>query len=209
MSFYSDTQYKKAPFNVQIVKFGCENCGRRWQSANGSLKDYQKCKRCFQKCYPSSYKIMAPNKRGNENRGSFQAHNTELCGRCDRLGYSCMELGNNSNEDTLVVSGSNNEEVLLLTKTKDLSSFVSRETPKTSKPKQAITSVISSKASGQKQADKRDDTRKTEDRIFALDINEKIMYDVNDNAPSQDYHYYDGEELMFGKSFISCDKNDK
>lgn len=121
-----DIKHTKAPYSVRVVRFGCENCG--------SLEDYQKCKSCYTKCYPSSYKIQAPNKKGNENKGTFQAHNIELCGRCARLGYSCMELGNSIDQDNIVVSAADDEEVVL-TKSNNLSSFIVNNEKKNKKNK--------------------------------------------------------------------------
>lgn len=134
MSSYVDPFHDKAPFNVRIVKFGCLNCGRRWQSANGSLQDYQRCKGCFEKTFPSSYKIQAPNKRGNENKGTFRPHNSELCGKCDRLGYSCMEIEADDGQDDIVVIAADEEDVVL-TKSNDLSSFIVVKEKKTKKAK--------------------------------------------------------------------------
>lgn len=194
MNFYNDIQHTKAPYSVRIVKFGCENCGRRWQSANGSLRDYQKCKSCYTKCYPSSYKIQVPNKKGNENRGTFQAHNTELCGRCARLGYSCMELGNSVDQDNIVVSAADNEEVVLI-KSNDLSSYiVTNEKKKKSKAKKdsetkagnvitsAQSSIVLSMTFNDKSPVQNDNQLYTsnvdniEDSISALDINEETFY---------------------------------
>lgn len=107
--------YKRAPYQVRIVNYRCERCFRRWQSANGSLSDYQLCKNCLQKCYPGTYKWQAPNKKGNQNPETFVAHNTELCGKCIRLGFSCMELGVNEDEDKggIVVNNIEGDEVTL------------------------------------------------------------------------------------------------
>ncbi|KAI9356625.1 hypothetical protein BD770DRAFT_473156 [Pilaira anomala] len=107
--------YKKAPYQVRIVSYRCERCFRKWQSANGSLSDYQLCKNCLQKCYPGTYKWQAPNKKGNQNPETFVAHNTELCGKCIRLGFSCMELGVNEDEDKggIVVNNIEGDEVTL------------------------------------------------------------------------------------------------
>ncbi|GAN04477.1 hypothetical protein MAM1_0065d03937 [Mucor ambiguus] len=99
MSHSKDSVHSKAPYYVCIVEFGCLHCGRRWSSANGSLKDYQKCKNCYTECYPVGSRIREPNKLGNENRQTLQAHNKELCGKCARLGRSCMMLGNKSDSD--------------------------------------------------------------------------------------------------------------
>ncbi|CEP14340.1 hypothetical protein [Parasitella parasitica] len=218
MSFYSDTHYKKAPFHVRIVKFGCENCGRRWQSANGSTKDYQKCKNCYEKCYPRSYKIQAPNKRGNENRGSFRAHNVKLCGRCDRLGYSCMEVGNNADEDTVIVNGSNDEEIVL-TNANDLSSFIveNKKTRKTQannkfyKTNQTsiITSMVLNKQEHKNkkiESNEQSSTRDVENLIVSLNINEKTNND-NKNDFALMENYLNDEEKMFNKNFIECTKD--
>lgn len=133
MSSYVDSFHDRAPFNVRIVKFGCLNCGRRWQSANGSLQDYQRCKGCFEKTFPSSYKIQAPNKRGNENKGTFRPHNSELCGKCDRLGYSCMEIEADDCQDDIIVIAADEEDVVL-TKSNDLSSFIVVKEKRPKKP---------------------------------------------------------------------------
>lgn len=223
MSFYKDIQYTKAPYSVRIVKFGCENCGRRWQSANGSLKDYQKCKNCFSKCYPSSYKIQAPNKRGNENRGTFQAHNTELCGRCARLGYSCMELGNSVDQDNIIVSAADDEEVVL-TKSNDLSSYIVTNEKKNKKSKakkdsetnvrniktNLQSSIVLSMTFNDKSSYQNDNQLNTsnveddiKDSISALEIGEETCYyDKNDEVLNMDdYKYLDDEQKMFRENF--------
>ncbi|KAL7309994.1 Zinc finger CCHC domain-containing protein 24 [Mucor circinelloides] len=99
MTHFKDIAHSKAPFSVRIVEFGCPKCSRRWSSANGSLEDYQKCKNCYTECYPVGSRIRKPNKFGNENRQTYQGHNKELCGKCTRLGRSCMTLGNESDDD--------------------------------------------------------------------------------------------------------------
>lgn len=113
----------KAPFKVCIVKYTCGTCFRRWQSANGNLNDYQLCKHCYQKCYPGEYKWQAPNKKGNQNRETFVAHNTELCGKCIRLGFSCMELLDEGKPPGIVVSNDDGED-FLLENNSDLSNFI-------------------------------------------------------------------------------------
>ncbi|KAI9301136.1 hypothetical protein BJ944DRAFT_234188 [Cunninghamella echinulata] len=87
-----------APKYVRVVKFGCENCGRRWASANGSLTDYQLCKTCYTECYPTGHTIKPPNKRGNMNQETYAKHNPDLCGKCYRLGFSCMQLPDKEGE---------------------------------------------------------------------------------------------------------------
>ncbi|CAO3618396.1 unnamed protein product [Cunninghamella echinulata] len=87
-----------APKYVRLVKFGCINCGRRWTSANGSLNDYQLCKACFTICYPTGSTIEPPNKIGNMNRETYIKHYPDLCGKCYRLGYSCMLLPDKEGE---------------------------------------------------------------------------------------------------------------
>ncbi|KAI9478883.1 MAG: hypothetical protein EXX96DRAFT_572573, partial [Benjaminiella poitrasii] len=106
--------YTKAPFHVRILSFGCDECGRRWKSAAGSVNDYQLCKNCFHKCYPRSYKYQAPNKKGNENRQTAIPHDSNLCGKCKRLGYSCMEVayGDAQNDYMREVIGVDGEEIL-------------------------------------------------------------------------------------------------
>ncbi|KAG2189985.1 hypothetical protein INT46_009742 [Mucor plumbeus] len=113
MSHFTDTEYINAPFNVRIVSFACEECGRRWRSANGSLEDYQKCKNCYAECYPVSYKIQAPNKVGDENRETYEAHNKELCGKCERLGRSCMMLGVEYKDSFRIITNADGEDIYL------------------------------------------------------------------------------------------------
>jgi hypothetical protein len=121
-----DYNYQKAPFRVRIVKYKCDTCFRRWQSANGNLTDYQLCKNCYQKCYPGEHKWQTPNKQGNQNRETFIAHNTELCGKCIRLGFSCMELIREEQSSGTVVSNDDGEDILLENNS-DLSSFIVRK----------------------------------------------------------------------------------
>ncbi|CEP14471.1 hypothetical protein [Parasitella parasitica] len=113
MSHYTDTFYEKAPFNVRMVNFACIKCTRRWSSANGSLEDYQKCKNCYTECYPVGCTIRAPNKVGNENRETYQGHIKELCGKCQRLGKSCMMVGNDDDDDFRVITDADGEELYL------------------------------------------------------------------------------------------------
>lgn len=129
MSHFTDTEYDDAPFNVRIVSFACDECGRRWRSANGSLEDYQKCKNCYTECYPVSYKIQAPNKIGNENRETYEAHNKELCGKCERLGRSCMMLGNEGKDSFRIITNADGEDIYLddSSRLQDLQSKVKEE----------------------------------------------------------------------------------
>lgn len=115
-----DEKHPRAPFQVLIIEFGCANCGRRWRSAGGSLTDFQICKGCYEKCYPGRYKMQAPNKKGNQNRETFIPHDSELCGKCIRLGYSCMEQGVEE-ESSIIVSNEDGEELRL--GNRNLSSF--------------------------------------------------------------------------------------
>lgn len=205
MSFYTDYEHVKAPYSVRIVKFGCENCGRRWQSANGSLHDFQKCKNCYEKCYPSSYKIQAPNKRGNENRGTFQAHNTELCGRCERLGYPCMELGNALDEDNLLVTGADDEDVTL-TKSNDLLSYIVE--PKSKKGKKKTKSELAPKKSPVKSLNivnsSSFEISNAEHFISLLKIDESVYYNKNDvMLDLSQYNYYNDEAKMYDDNFYS------
>ncbi|CAO3614069.1 unnamed protein product [Mucor fragilis] len=199
MSYFTDYENTRAPYKVRIVKFGCENCGRRWQSANGSLNDYQKCKNCYSKCYPSSYKIQAPNKRGNENRGTLQAHNIELCGRCERLGYSCMELGNELDQENLLVTGADDEDVVL-SKSNDLFSYVVE--PKAKKGK--------SKAKKEKSpAEPMNNPSNTEisniaHHLSLLNIADSFYYTQNDdNLDLSNYSYLSDEQTMYQDSFYN------
>ncbi|KAK4513452.1 uncharacterized protein ATC70_005453 [Mucor velutinosus] len=100
MSHFKDTVYSKAPFSVRVVEFDCLNCGRRWSCANGSLEDYQKCNNFYAECYPVGSRIREPTRFGNENRQTLQGHNKDICGKCARLGRSCMMLSNESDNDT-------------------------------------------------------------------------------------------------------------
>ncbi|KAK4520041.1 Replication termination factor 2 [Mucor velutinosus] len=196
MSYYTDFEHTKAPYSVRIVKFGCENCGRRWQSANGSLSDYQKCRNCYERCYPSSYKIQAPNKRGNENRGTFQAHDTELCGRCERLGYSCMELGNAIDQDNLLVTGADDEDVVL-TKSNDLFSYVVE--PKIKRGKNKAKNEKSRAIFMDSRSDI--DVYNTAHRLTIVDT---VYYNKNDDALDfSKYNYLSDEQKMYEDSFYN------
>ncbi|KAI8643036.1 hypothetical protein BD408DRAFT_442920 [Parasitella parasitica] len=113
MSHYTDSMHEKAPFSVRITNFACNECDRRWSSANGSLQDYQKCKYCYTKCYPLGHKIRAPNKTGNENRETYQGHIKELCGKCQRLGKSCMMLENDYDDSYRVITNADGEDMYL------------------------------------------------------------------------------------------------
>lgn len=110
----------KPPKSVQMVKFGCSNCGRRWESANGSLIDYQICKNCYTECYPSDFKIKTSNKYGNMNKETYLKHNQDLCGKCNRLGFSCMELSDIEKEQNVVID----EDGKLKSTEKQLSDFI-------------------------------------------------------------------------------------
>ncbi|GAA5817156.1 hypothetical protein MFLAVUS_010698 [Mucor flavus] len=121
--------YDKPPFTVCIVRYTCPTCCRRWHSANGNLDDYQICKNCYEKCYPGPYKYQAPNKKGNQNPETYIPHNTELCGKCIRLGHSCMEeLG--LERPNRVVSNLEGESVIL-DDSQDFSSYFTLATVKT------------------------------------------------------------------------------
>ncbi|KAG2200419.1 hypothetical protein INT46_002286 [Mucor plumbeus] len=211
MSSYVDSFHDRAPFNVRIVKFGCLNCGRRWQSANGSLQDYQRCKGCFEKTFPSSYKIQAPNKRGNENKGTFRPHNSELCGKCDRLGYSCMEIEADDCQDDIIVIAADEEDVVL-TKSNDLSSFIVIS-PMKDKEKSGLNQLFENvkkpvvlfmkkdeeekpKLQQLVSTDKtvRENISKVQDKVSLLNINEKLQY--NDN-----YYYYKNDDLLNMKDY--------
>ncbi|KAL9541942.1 hypothetical protein MBANPS3_008857 [Mucor bainieri] len=206
--------YDRAPFHVRIVKFGCLNCGRRWQSANGSLQDYQRCKGCLEKTFPSSYKIQAPNKRGNENPGTFRPHNSDLCGKCDRLGYSCMEIEGDEGQDDIIVVAADEEDVVL-TKANDLSNFIVVKEKKTkkSKPKKedkAGTTSKGGKKSGPKQLfedvkkpaliymkqdeeiSKSTTTQKTLDALES----EVALLKVTEKLPKSDLYYYKNDDLL-------------
>jgi hypothetical protein len=108
----NDETYSRVPFRVFIIEFICENCGRQWKSTGGSLTDYQICKNCCEKCYPGRYKLQVPNKKGSENRETFISHDSELCGKCIRLGYSCMGQGIKE-EPSIVVSNEDGKELRL------------------------------------------------------------------------------------------------
>ncbi|KAL0141101.1 hypothetical protein V8B55DRAFT_1436924 [Mucor lusitanicus] len=201
MSYFTDYTHERAPYSVRIVKFGCENCGRRWQSANGSINDYQKCKNCYQKCYPSSYKMQAPNKRGNENRGTLQAHNTALCGRCDRLGYSCMELGNTIDQDNILVATASDDEEMILTKSNDLSTFIVE--PKIKKGKNKAKNQKKSQA---KSTSSRSDTELSSmtQHLSMLKIVDTVYYRKNDQYLDRDkYNYLSDEQKMYEDTFYS------
>ncbi len=77
---------------VKVASFGCKGCAHRWKSARGKPGVYQKCKECLEPCYPSEFFWEAPNKKGNMNRETYIGHNSDLCGRCIELGYSCQTL---------------------------------------------------------------------------------------------------------------------
>ncbi|GAN06322.1 hypothetical protein MAM1_0119d05803 [Mucor ambiguus] len=206
MSYFTDQEHTRAPYSIRVVKFGCENCGRRWQSANGSLSDYQKCKNCYEKCYPSSYKVQAPNKRGNENRGTFQAHNTELCGRCERLGYSCMELGNTLDQDNLLVAGADDEDVVL-TKSNNLSSYVVEPKAKKGKTK---AKTYKNRA---EPMDNRSDIKVSHvaQHLSLLKITDTVYYNRNNtDLDFSQYNYLSDEQKMYEDSFYNVleNKND-
>lgn len=81
---------KRAPKSTRVACFGCKDCAYRWNSARGQAGVYQKCKYCYKDCYPTGFAWKAPNKEGNSNRETFIGHNTDLCGKCIELGYSCQ-----------------------------------------------------------------------------------------------------------------------
>lgn len=141
-------QYNKAPFRVCIVRYTCENCFRRWNSANGNLNDYQLCKNCLQKCYPGSHKWEEPNKLGNQNRETYISHNSELCGKCIRLGYSCMEIGDEVAQGTRVTN--NDGEEIVLENNSDISSFIVKKIDKKKKSGKKLKSeAVTSKSTVQ------------------------------------------------------------
>lgn len=142
--------YDKAPYHVRIVKYTCGVCFRRWQSANGNLEDYQICKNCFSKCYPGEYKWQAPNKKGNQNQETFIAHNSELCGKCIRLGVSCMELRDEDTTPGIVVMNDDGED-FLLESSSDLSSFIVVK-EKTDKKKKKVGDKKMNKSEQERQA---------------------------------------------------------
>ena len=80
----------RAPKYTRVACFGCTDCAYRWNSARGQAGVYQKCKHCLKHCYPTGFAWQAPNKEGNMNRETLIGHNSDLCGKCIQLGYSCQ-----------------------------------------------------------------------------------------------------------------------
>ncbi|KAI8991224.1 hypothetical protein BDF20DRAFT_831284 [Mycotypha africana] len=137
---------KKAPFKTLIVRFGCDNCGRRWRSASGNMNDFQICKNCYQKVYPCGYQYEAPNKRGNQNRETFESHNSELCGKCIRLGFNCMELtiSQRLDQDAIeelvpTIVRNEDEEDIALTNNVDILAFIKPQKTKNKNKKKMST----------------------------------------------------------------------
>ncbi|KDO20586.1 hypothetical protein SPRG_21310 [Saprolegnia parasitica CBS 223.65] len=89
----------RAPTWTRMAFFGCQACAHRWRSARGEAGVYQKCKHCFEPCYPTEFRLVAPNKDGNMNKETAIGHNMELCGKCAELGYSCQYALDDCDED--------------------------------------------------------------------------------------------------------------
>ncbi|KAI3632389.1 hypothetical protein MIR68_009495 [Amoeboaphelidium protococcarum] len=95
---------QRAPNFTKIAKFGCVNCAHRWKSARGQPGVYQKCKECLTPCFPTEFQYEPPNRLGNMNRETMVGHNSELCQKCEELGYSCMnEIGNDDDDDDIAI----------------------------------------------------------------------------------------------------------
>lgn len=63
---------------------------------------------------PREFKWEEPNKQGNQNRESYLAHESALCGKCVRLGYSCFEaLGKEQPDGDIIVSNEEGKEITL------------------------------------------------------------------------------------------------
>ncbi|KAI8084357.1 uncharacterized protein B0P05DRAFT_36060 [Gilbertella persicaria] len=182
------SQYKKAPFYTRIVQFGCENCGRRWKSASGSLVDFQICKGCYGQVYPGGYKWEAPNKRGNQNKETYLPHDTELCGKCIRLGYSCMEAINSmqDQEDTIIVNNTEGE-VMTLSKSTDIFDNI-------------VTKIDKKKKRQNKQAKKAEREKAKQAWIQLMDNREEdIVYQVEQLHIAKDESDNNNEPLQTTK----------
>ncbi|KAG2202044.1 hypothetical protein INT47_006236 [Mucor saturninus] len=193
--------YDKAPFLVRIVKYTCGTCFRRWQSANGNLEDYQICKNCYSKCYPGEYKWQAPNKKGNQNQETFVAHNTELCGKCIRLGSSCMELRNEDSNPGTIVSNEDGED-FILENNSDLSSFlVIKEKPDKKKKKDKSRDKPDNKAATmERKKEKNSVTTVKEVGIFENKEKMENMEAKMEGAKDKDIPYYISLVLMIIKA---------
>ncbi len=65
--------------------FECALCDNRWTSAYCWKGEMQACRSCNHENYP----VRKDKLDGSKSRGGLGAHDSENCGRCRKLGYSC------------------------------------------------------------------------------------------------------------------------
>ncbi|KAG4065613.1 hypothetical protein HA402_012603 [Bradysia odoriphaga] len=74
-------------------EFNCKKCQKQWMSAfcwfdeDNKTKIPQKCKRCNVNTFPIK---MRPLEKSESE--STKPHQSQLCGKCKKLGYSCERL---------------------------------------------------------------------------------------------------------------------
>lgn len=76
-------------------EYYCVQCDRCWKSSKSYIGKYQKCSRCLFKCWPvkqrEKERTLNYRREGKEERRKSKPHQSDLCQRCQELGYPCNE----------------------------------------------------------------------------------------------------------------------
>ena len=78
------------PDKKKFGSYQCPKCKRKWESANSWRKYGQKCQKC--NIYVMAYKRRKLKFSGNID--PTKPHPMELCGKCQKLGRSCVNSYN-------------------------------------------------------------------------------------------------------------------
>ena len=81
----------RTPDERRFGSFRCVECKRTWCSANSWMDAWQRCVQCNVKVYPYQQDALQRDDDDDAVRDNDEKpHQTELCGRCQKLGHSCV-----------------------------------------------------------------------------------------------------------------------